>query len=693
MLLVWSLLSSVAWGQPDWAWGARIATPWDYPEGTVDGWEEGVDRAVADGANVILDWHAVSDHWQALYDPLLSRSLEELARRARYVHTRHPGVRYLVYVAPLEYVTPDVDLDLDGKVDPGAESKSLALQRLDWLQVGIDGRKAAFYGAYPGMPFWVCETCEDVWLTPANPQFRALALEQARRIAATGVDGVWLDVPFLRFEFGEDWQEQWPSFDLFSIRSFEAETGHRVPRPPAGRWPDWGDPAWRAFVRWRYSLISGFLADYRAALRAGNPGTALIVETSVGPDVTATQQGSSTLDLPGVCDVTAHEHDGPWRSAEATYYTWLRFIADLLFWRHTDGGRPAWLLSYVKAGEPDTVDMARLHAAVVLASGFGYYTPGNETMSGVPEAAFRRELFHWLAREGGTYYHPGWRPYANVALVYSQQTLDFLDRGSWAGDFSYHDAFAGMAMMLLESHIPFRVITDRELERLFEYDLAIMPMFSAMSEGQARLIRDYLARGGTVLATGPVSLYDPEGVELSDFRLADVLGVHRWEVEVDRVYVNRYGAGKAVFFWSWDSDWIVTPELDYFWAAEPWPGGRPDARRAESARESFLELFARSGVEPVLTTSAPRGVVLLPYLREGRLSLRAVNFHGVGRGDPVPTPVEVQLTLVLPPRLAVTGERTLEFLGGVEQGTVRGAEVELDFPLQVHTVVELWTAG
>jgi len=182
---------------------------------------------------------------------------------------------------------------------------------------------------------------------------------KARRLAAAGIDGVWLDVPFLRFDFGEDWREQWPSFDPWAIARFEAETGYTVPRPPGRSWPDWDDPAWRAFVRWRYSLVSGFLADYRTALREGNPAAVLIVETSVGPDVAATQRGSSTLDLPGVCDVTAHEHGGPWRSVEATYYTWLRFLADLIFWRHTDGDRPAWLLPYVKAGEPDPVEMAR----------------------------------------------------------------------------------------------------------------------------------------------------------------------------------------------------------------------------------------------------------------------------------------------------------------------------------------------
>ncbi|MGQ9601999.1 MAG: cellulase family glycosylhydrolase, partial [Candidatus Bipolaricaulia bacterium] len=672
----------------DWTRTARIATPWDYPSGTFESWEEAVDQAVADGANVILDWHAVSDYWQALYEPLLSQDLEEMAYHANYVHTHHPGVRYIIYVAPLEYVTPDVDVNQDGQVDPGKEEESLAIQHPDWAQIGLDGRRAVFYGAYPGMPFWVCETCEDVWLTPANPEYRALALEQARRIATTGIDGVWFDVPFLRFEFGENWQEQWPTFDPWAQAQFQAETGYSMPTAV-----DWNDPAWRAFVRWRYTLTADFIEDYRAALQQGNPNIKLIIETSVGPDVTATQQGSSTLDLPGVSDLTAHEHGGPWGSSEFHYYMWLRFLADLLLFDHTDGDQPSWLLSYVKAGEPDTVDMARLHAAMVLTAGTNYYTSGNETMAGMPEVNFRRQLFSWLAAEEQTYYGPGWRPYANVALVYSQQTLDFLDRGSWESPFAYHDAFPGMAMMLLELHIPFEVISERELNRLVNYDVAILPMFAAMSPQQAQAIRDYVASGRTIIATGPASLYNEEGVQLSDFQLADLFGVHYAEVQPGQVYVNDYGSGRAIFFYSLEPGWILTHELDYFWSAEPWEGGVPDPAGAEQARQAFLtDLWSQAEVEPLLSTAAPRGVVLLPYRSANGLTLRALNFYGVNYGDAVTTPITVDLTLRLPSGRGPTAAQRLEFLGGWQSQDFSQPDaqhVRMSFPLSTHAVAEL----
>lgn len=670
----------------EWIWTARIATPWDYPSGAFGSWEEAVDQAIADGANVILDWHAVSNYWQALYEPLLSQDLAEMRYHAHYIHTHHPGVRYIIYVAPLEYVTRGVDENGDGQVDPGKEAESLALQHPDWAQVGIDGRRAVFYGAYPGMPFWVCETCEDVWITPANPEYRALVLEQARRIAATGIDGVWFDVPFLRFDFGENWQEQWPTFDPWARARFQAETGYILPQPPVVGWPNWDDPVWRAFVRWRYTLTASFIQDYQAALQQGNPNIKLIIETSVGPDVAATQQGSSTLDLPAVSDLTAHEHGGPWRSSEFHYYMWLRFLADLLFFSHTDGDQPSWLLSYVKADEPDTLDVARLHAAMVLSAGMNYYTSGNETMSGMPHETFRRQFFAWLAAEELTYYDPSWHPYGNVALIYSQQTLDYLDRGSWQSTLAYHDAFTGMAMMLLESHIPFEVISERELARLSNYDIAILPLFAAMSPEQAQAIRSYVASGGKIIATGPTSLYDKEGVQLADFQLADVFGVHYSEVQPGQIYVNDYGAGRSVFL-------ILTHELDYFWAAKPWGGGLPDPTAAEQARQAFLnEVWSHAQVEPILSTPAPRGVILLPYRNGNKLAVRALNFQGVDYSDAVPTLTTADLTLKLPSGLIPTTAQRLEFLGGWQPQNFSQPDaqhIRLSFPLSIHAVAEL----
>ena len=633
----------------DWLWGARIATPWDYPSGTFASWAAAVDRAVADGATVILDWTGISDDWRCLYEPYLSRDLAEVAQRASYVHSQHPGVRYLIYVAPLEYVTPDLDQDGDGRVDPGKEDASLAVQHPDWLQTGISGNKALFYGAQPGMPFWVCRTCEDAWLTPAHPDVRALALRQARGLARTGIDGIWLDVPFLRHSFGEGWKDEWPDVGPFARELFREQTGRELPAPPFS--PDWDDPAWLEFVGWRYRLIRDFLTAYREEIKAAAPAVKLIVESSTGFAAHTTQTGADPAVLAEVSDLVAHEW-GPVRRP-AQYYTWLWLVAKLLAWQHVDlaAGKPSWLLSYVEAGHPWTQELARLHAAAVILTGFSYYTSGNETMSGVPDPGFRRELFRWLGEHRELLYSPQLEPWAEVAVVFSRSTLDFRGRGSWEeGDYS--DGFLGMLMLLLESHIPFRVITEGELDRLGGYEAVIVPGWEAMSGEAAEALREYVAAGGVLVATGETSLYDQWGRRRDDFALADLFRMHAWELdsEHEETSVRQFGQGRVVYSSAPYERW-------YFWAAEPWDtsGGH---REAEAQRRAFLEVWEEAGVSPALEVDAPRGVIVIPWRAGGTTQLRLLNLQGVSPSRARPRPQRVRVSWA-----TATAAAWTEFLG------------------------------
>ena len=664
-------------GSADWLRTARIATPYDY-EGW-SGWANAIDQTVADGANVILDWAAFSDTYPGrVLDP--GPGLADLQQRVQYVHTHHPGVHYLVYIAPLEMQTPNADTDMDGQPDPGVHT--VWSDHPDWPQMGIDGRRAVFYGSLPGMPFWVEPTDEDVWLCPNNPEYRDLILSLAADIAATGVDGVWFDVPFFVFDFGEAWQAQWPCYGPICRTKFQTETGYTLPPPPAT--PDWNDPAWRAFVAWRYTQTNAFIADFNAALKAVNPDAQLIIETSVASGVTATQHGNSPLDLPGISDVTAHEYSGPYRAPK--YYGWLDMLADLLFWRHTDGTHPAWLLSYVLSGRSDTLDVARLHAASVLAAGFNYYTSGDYGMTSTPDPAFRRQLFGWLADHNDVYYAADLQPYANVALLFSRQSLDYLDRGDWDSDYAYHDEWKGMAMMLLESHIPYRVLSEADLtpETLARYDALILPFVGAMSPAQAQVIRDYVADGGTLIATGETSRFDAQGQPLPDFQLADVFGVGYNEAREGVVYIHDYGAGRSVFT-------LERYPSRYFWAAAPvWNGGNP--AQAEALRQAFLDhVWAAANVSPVLTTDAPREVILLPFVGDNRLVVRVVNLTGVGQGDAVPTPqTRLSLTLTLPAGYSATAGEALDFLGDAQSLSFTApdaAHLQTTFDVEVSRVL------
>ncbi len=623
------LLSSI----PPWAFGVKIATAYDLPLP----WEEVVKRAVKDGATVILDWSRLGNSWKCLYEPCLSTELERIKRRAEFVHSRFPGVKLIYYVAPMEYVTPDLDLDGDGKVDPQRRALSLYLNHPSWVQTGISGRKAVFFGSMEDMPFWVCPTCEDVWLTPANSRMRELHLVQAKKIALSGADGIWLDVPFLRGDFGGGWEGQWPDVGKEARELFHKQTGKTLPSPPFQ--PDWENDSWLEYVSWRYRLIREFVEEYSRAIKGENPDFLLAVETSVDYSVFCTQTGSDPRDMARTGDLVAHEIGGVEESAQK--YSWLSFLARLKTWRDMDAleRKPSWSLSYVYSWAHDLENTVKLHAASIIFSGFSYYTSGDEGMSSIPHPALRRAVFHWLGKNRERLYQPNLFPYPQALVVHSRSTLDYISRGDWERD-EYSDGFYGMVMMLLEAHLPFMVIHEENLKKplISSVPLLILPDYAAMGEREADIIRKYVEEGGTIIATHRTSLYDERGRHRGSMALADVLGISR---PSPIIHEEKYGRGRAIYSG-------IPFEKYFFWAASPWdPAGEEgNFEDAEGEREEFVNsVLGKIGIPEKIKIKAPSSLISLVFCSGGGLQIRFINLKGVGWGVSRPQEVEVKLDL------------------------------------------------
>lgn len=85
---------------------------------------------------------------------------------------------------------------------------------------------------------------------------------------------------------------------------------------------------------------------------------------------------------------------------------------------------------------------------------------------------------------------------------------------------------AGMTRALVEAHIPFDVISEHNVtsQSLAQYKVVILPNNFAMSERIGALLRDYVRRGGGLVASFETSLYDQWGARRKDFLLADLFG-------------------------------------------------------------------------------------------------------------------------------------------------------------------------
>jgi hypothetical protein len=78
---------------------------------------------------------------------------------------------------------------------------------------------------------------------------------------------------------------------------------------------------------------------------------------------------------------------------------------------------------------------------------------------------------------------------------------------------------------LLNENIPFGVITKDDLKDLSDYQVIVLPKVLMMDEEEVKALREFVASGGSLYASGSASLLDKDGNKQKDFMLADVLGV------------------------------------------------------------------------------------------------------------------------------------------------------------------------
>ncbi len=136
----------------------------------------------------------------------------------------------------------------------------------------------------------------------------------------------------------------------------------------------------------------------------------------------------------------------------------------------------------------------------------------------------------------------GGRMVQDVGIYLSTESkCDFADNGKPVsalanGQHSAHgDAPLGASGALIKNHIPFGVITRRNLDRLSDYPAILLPSVLMMSREEAEAFRAYVAGGGVLYASGYTALTDAQGNPQPDFLLADVFGLHYAGEETDKI--------------------------------------------------------------------------------------------------------------------------------------------------------------
>ena len=246
------------------------------------------------------------------YESFLDPTEKLNAIRAVAQEAHRDGNRAFVYIAGTECITANAE----------KSSHSLAKDHPDWLQRKKSGEPALFGG---GAAFWIAKGDEDVWISPYAMEWRKIYMQRVRQIAATGIDGIYIDIPYWMTHF-DGWEDSWASFDEYTVAAFKKETGLNAKTDFQP-----GDFKDKNFLRWvdfRIETITDFLKEIDQNAKSVNPQIKTIPEIYPGIEEEAVRVGSDVYSLYGAVDAIAHEYEfgtGDHMASSRTPLDWFQY--------------------------------------------------------------------------------------------------------------------------------------------------------------------------------------------------------------------------------------------------------------------------------------------------------------------------------------------------------------------------------
>jgi hypothetical protein len=176
---------------------------------------------------------------------------------------------------------------------------------------------------------------------------------------------------------------------------------------------------------------------------------------------------------------------------------------------------------------------------------------------------------------------------ADIAVYHSLDSkFDMGENGRPVAEVGNNDTHTPAAMSaarrLISNHLPFTVITARQIGQLSKFKILILSNVHHLSPGEAEAVREFVQNGGALYASGGTSLVTTDGRRLKDFQLADVFGVSLAKAD-----------------WS-DKEHYITPILAGMEDFAGW-----DAKHPPFVKGHGFEVQARPGAVVLATTTLP----------------------------------------------------------------------------------------
>jgi hypothetical protein len=382
------------------------------------------------------------------------------------------------------------------RTDPHATYDDVHDAHPDWIAVDAEGRKRRHWES---PELWV--TCA---LGPYNFEFMT---EVTREIVSLyKVDGI----------FSNRWEGSGMCYCEHCRRNFRAASGMDLPVTNNPQ-----DPARRNYILWREKRLFELWRLWDSEIRNVSPDARYIANSGGGAlsglDMTKVAELAPTLfaDRQGRSGIMA-----PWANGK----NGKEYRATL--GRKAIGG--IFHVGIVAPHRwPDSVQNGaetRIWVLDGIANGMRPWF--NKVSGSIHDRRWLKtveDLYRWHHR--WERYLRNEEPIARVAMVYSQQTASFYG-GPQARE-KVEDHTLGMYQALIEARIPFEMVHDRMLaaEHTDRFKVLLLPNIAALSDRQCEQLRQFVGRGGSLVATYETSLYDEWGTRRKDFGLAELFGV------------------------------------------------------------------------------------------------------------------------------------------------------------------------
>ncbi len=587
----------------------------------------------------------IPGRYESFVDP--TEKLKAIHEAAQKAH--EAGNYAFVYIAGTECITAHA----------ASSPHSMVKDHPDWLQRKITGEPAVFGG---GSAFWIREGDEDVWITPLATEWRKIYMERVRQIAGTGIDGVYVDIPYWMTHF-DNWEDSWASFDDYTVAAFKAKTGLNAKADL--KLGDFRDTNFRKWVDFRIDALTDFVREINANVKAVNPKCKTIPEIYPGIEESAVRVGSDVYELYPVVDAITHEYSTGGRSAGRTPLAWFQDMVGMYSFRAFAGSKPSWMLSYSWEKEKQILPgeaMKNLAMAQLVAGTNTWDTKGHG-MSGSNDMQTRTAMFGWMKEHEKTFFLPR-QPVRPIGVYFSPKSRNYFAK-------EFIDSYRGIMMLLLQSHLEFQIVTPRTLAD-FHGEMLILPDARCLGKEEVDHFRAYAGSGKTLIITGETGKYDETGASRDSNPVHQLLGIADPAVKKTGKKSIYYPQcpGRAYYA-------QLQKEFNQQAVAGVW-----EQTEFNKLRRAFVdEIVKVSGLRPALEVEASPFVATQIANVDGKVSVFLANFKGLKSKEIAQQTPEGNVTITF----STSGPRTiafLPFLGQLQkvQGTYNGGKLTCKLP-------------